>query len=143
MKTAILILSLLLFSCVEVPPQKVVLSDENIRKLLIGTWVCAPADDRCYPSRSTYQPDGTLKFVRYKSGRCEIPVNETEALWRVENRTLIIVVQKSIGSIIFEPGLTTESEVISISKTEKTLKGQDDVLSFRIKSDRCVRVERE
>ena len=143
MKTAILILSLLLFSCAKVPPDETLLSDEKIRHLLIGTWVCAPTDSRCYPSRASYHRDGSLEFVRYKSGRCEIPVNETKALWRVENRKLIIVVQKSIGSVIFEPGLTTESEVVAISKTEKTLKANDEVMSLRIKSDQCVPVERE
>ena len=143
MRTAALVLSLLLFSCAKIPSDKVLLSDEKIRDLLIGTWVCAPTDNRCYPSRATYQTDGTLEFVRYKSGRCEIPVNETKALWRVENRRLIIVVQKSIGSIIFQPGLTTESKVVAISKTEKTLKGIDELMSLRIKSDKCVPVERE
>ncbi len=143
MKIVIPILSLLLFSCVTNPHDKTPLNDENIRKLLIGTWVCAPSDQRCFPSRSTYHNDGTLEFVRYKTQRCEIPVNETTAQWRVKNRRVIIVVQKSIGSVLFEPGLTTVSEVVAISEGELTLLGQKGQMNYRVKSERCVSVEGE
>jgi hypothetical protein len=138
MKTATLILSLFLFSCAGLETGNSSLSDKKIRELIVGTWICDPVDSRCYPSRSTYRRDGTLTFIRYKSRLCEIPINETKAIWRVENKKLIIIVRNSIGSVRYAPGLSIESEVVSISETAKTLKGNDDLLRYRIKSEKCL-----
>jgi hypothetical protein len=114
--------------------------DNRIKLMMIGSWVPNPKKQKIKTwAITTFQSDGTLKFVQYKSSVCESIMSVTHAGWNVRNGNLVIVVHESTEPSVFPAAMKIIDKVISIDKQQMVLKDNDNVLAYSTKSNKCLK----
>ena len=108
------------------------ISDEEITKSFIGSWVPDPKDKDSSYGIGEYKIDGTFEFVFFKTPKCKVPTIRGEGNWIIRDGNLII------SSVSVPPGRAIIDKVISITGSKMVLKGADGDLQYRIKSNTCL-----
>jgi hypothetical protein len=115
-------------------------SDQDIEVLLVGNWFVSQVDTTFYMgnSISSYTKGHNVFFIAYADSECRKPLFETEALWEVKDRILIITVIKSSAPHIHPTGLVVTDEILSIDDANKVLKSiKNEHRQLRTKSSSC------
>jgi len=110
-------------------------SDNDLHKLIVGTWVVDPKDEHANAGIGTYKSNGTLLFNAYQTSKCIKLRFQAFANWRVKNRKLYTKVITVNGK---PSKISIEDEIISVSSEKMILKADSGLLQYRIKSGNCI-----
>ena len=117
------------------------ISDEEIARLIIGSWVTAPSDPTFEEpgAISTYHENGNLTFHSYKDQSCTELNFVTKANWSIHNGLLLISVTESEREDMHPPGFQVVDEVRDINLKYKVLTSiSSGTVQYRVRSQRCI-----
>lgn len=91
------------------------LSDAEISKALIGTWIDAPSEQEPMHGRVTYFADGNGVELVWPVDKTESSGIRIETRWSVTNNVLILTSVKSSNTKIVPVGVVIKDRILSIS----------------------------
>jgi hypothetical protein len=115
-------------------------SDEQTRKLIVGSWVVSKKDLKYPKNRSItkYGADGSINFIGYLDYKCQKVAITVIGRWQVVRGKLFIDVTASSNSQAMPIGFNTVDEVLSISADEMILKSNTGEMQYRSRSAACL-----
>ena len=114
-------------------------SDEELRRLIVGTWVPSVGDTTSVPAKSTYRQDGILEFVSYSDLSCTRATLRALAQWKIEDGRLIVrVLESSDPTSVVRAGVVVVDQIVSISSSEAILRNDSGTIQRRARSSVCL-----
>ena len=105
-------------------------SDEELRRLIVGTWWLHMPGERTAPQKTIFGDDGSFKSIGFADKSCTRPGGTLSGTWKIENgrlsETAIEISPPSARSP--SPGQVTTDEILSISPSEKLLRTERGIL---------------
>jgi hypothetical protein len=139
MKSARLVIVLLVVFGCNVGTPAAAASDDDLRAVLIGSWVSPPdsaTDENTIPARQVFHEDGTTTLYIYDSPECRIPTAEFQAKWAVVNGMLITQVTGSSHPALVPPGQVEQVAIVDAAP-DRIVLNSDGTLFVREKSEIC------
>ena len=116
-----------------------VVSDEDIRTVLIGSWVNPPANEIKIPSlpaRQIFHDNGTTSVYVYPTYECREPAAYFEATWAVVDGILITQITGTTHPALVPLGQIEQVLVVAVDANRIVLQAED-IVYVRDKSDTC------
>ena len=113
-------------------------SDEDIRLVLIGSWVNAPGQSKqlSIPARQIFRDNGTTTLYIYPTSECRDPAAYFEGNWAVIGGMLITRITGSTHPALVPIGTIEQLEVLAVAPNRIVLEADDEVY-VRDKSETC------
>ena len=109
------------------------LSDDTIRKSLIGQWI-VPKDSSDYSDFNshmveTFRSDGTYTAATFATDDCQKILQQIDAKWSLQNGVL---------TSVYPDGRGARDQILDISDDKMTLHSLDDGTNYtRTRADEC------
>jgi hypothetical protein len=129
--------AIILILSVEVA-QAVIQSDEDLGRLITGTWVPSQGDRTSPPAKTTYRSDGTMEFSAFSDKACTQEIMHIDGTWKIEKGRLTATVVRSSVPQHLPPGTNAIDDILSLSKHELVLLSDSKVLQRRTRSNVCI-----
>lgn len=116
------------------------LSDAELAKQQVGSWVIAPRD-AAYAQEgfiSVYHADGKLDGVGYKDTACTQPLITVHGSWKIESGKLLLTITDSSDPKLLAVGDKSTDTIMQVGNNKQVLKASDGTYQYRLKSTTCI-----
>lgn len=116
------------------------LSDAELTKQQVGSWVVAPKDASYARGGfiSVYHADGKLDGVGYKDVACTQPLVTVHGTWKIESGKLLLAVTDSSEPKLLAVGDNSTDTIMQVGNNKQVLKASDGTYQYRLKSTTCI-----
>ena len=116
------------------------LSDAELTKQQVGSWVVAPKDASYARGGfiSVYHADGKLDGVGYKDVACTQPLVTVHGTWKIESGKLLLAVTDTSEPKLLAVGDKTTDTIMQVGNNKQVLKASDGTYQYRLKSTTCI-----